>query len=262
MWSICLPSDEGNTLTQVIAHRGASLDFPENTLSAFQAACIPGVSAIEFDVQLSRDGVPVVFHDETMERIGLGRERCAELDSSALRKLDVGGWFDPVFSDQRIPLLDEIVEAITDREIWIEIKVYRRDWESGRTRHLANSIVERLDKSGAGNRTRILSFHRPTLEYFYQIAPQIRRVWNVKRPIFLDAITNAPPVGLDALDVSIKRVTPEFSVAVRRLGLSLMAYTCNTDEHVERAIAMNVDGLITDRPDWAFDKLRSAESEL
>ena len=248
-------------MTHVIAHRGASFDFPENTLSAFQAACIPGVVAIEFDVQLSRDGVPVVFHDETFERMGLGPKRCMELEASSLRRLDVGRWFDPKFSDQRIPILADVIEAITDRELWIEIKVYGRDWEVGRTRHLVNTIVDELDKAGAADRAQILSFHRPTLEYLCLCVPEIRRVWNLKRPVALDAITGDPPLGLNGLDVSIKRVTREFAVTVRRMGLSLMTYTCNIDEHVERALELNVDGLITDRPGWALDQVQRVEAE-
>ena len=250
-----------NLLIQVIAHRGASFDFPENTLSAFQAACIPGVLAIEFDVQLSRDGVPVVCHDETFERIGLGPKRCVELESTSLRRLDAGGWFDPKFSNQRIPVLAEVVEAITDRELWIEIKVYGRDWESGRTQHLINTIVDGLDRAEAGDRARILSFHRPTLEYLYHRAPEIRRVWNLKRPISLDAITGDPPLGLDGLDVSIQRMTEKFAAAIRRMGLSLVTYTCNTDEQVDWAIKLNVDGLITDRPGWALNQVRKGDTE-
>ena len=79
---------------QAIAHRGASRDCPENTLAAFDEALRQGCDGIEMDLQLSRDGVPVIYHDRTLTRAGGGRHRVVSRDLAELRTLDVGARFD------------------------------------------------------------------------------------------------------------------------------------------------------------------------
>ena len=89
----------------VIAHRGASRRRPENTLPAFDEALRLGCDAIELDVQLSRDGVPVVFHDKTLSRAGAGRKRVAGLKLAELRSLDAGVGFDAAYRGTKNALL-------------------------------------------------------------------------------------------------------------------------------------------------------------
>lgn len=108
------------------AHRGAAADAPENTLVAFAAAEAAGADGIELDVHLSRDGVPVVIHDERVERTTDGRGAVAELRLAELRRLDAGSWFSPFFSGEPIPVLDEVLDWADDRlRLNIEIKDVR-----------------------------------------------------------------------------------------------------------------------------------------
>jgi glycerophosphoryl diester phosphodiesterase len=93
----------------VWAHRGASALAPENTLAAFRAAEAGGADGLELDVQLSRDGVPVVLHDATVDRTSDGRGAVAELTLTELRRLDVGTWFAPAFAGERLPTLEEVL---------------------------------------------------------------------------------------------------------------------------------------------------------
>jgi glycerophosphoryl diester phosphodiesterase len=93
------------------AHRGASAWAPENTLAAFSAAIECGADGIELDVHLARDGVPVVIHDETLERTTDGRGPVAWMTSQQLLQLDAGSWFSSDFVGESIPTLDEALKT-------------------------------------------------------------------------------------------------------------------------------------------------------
>ena len=105
------------------AHRGASSRAPENTLAAFEEAIGLGVDAIELDVHLSADGIPVVIHDEWVDRTTDGHGLVSALTFGALRGLDAGAWFDRRFRGERIPSLDEALDLTRERcGLNIEIK--------------------------------------------------------------------------------------------------------------------------------------------
>src|SRR5580704_12278143 len=90
-------------LPPVIGHRGAAAQAPENTLAGFRAARALGCAWVEFDVRLTVDGVPVVCHDDKLDRTSNGRGRISKLPLAAIRMLDAGSWFGPAFAGERIP---------------------------------------------------------------------------------------------------------------------------------------------------------------
>ena len=96
------------------AHRGDLKNFPENTLPAFTSAVAKGAHMIEFDVLLSKDGVPVIIHDNTVDRTTDGTGNVVDLTFEELRELDAGSWFDPEFAGTRIPTLQETLEVIPE----------------------------------------------------------------------------------------------------------------------------------------------------
>ncbi len=97
----------GLALPPIIGHRGAAALAPENTLAGFRVAAAAGVRWVEFDVKLTRDGVAVLMHDETLDRTTNGRGRVAETPLATLLALDAGGWFGAGFRDERVPTLIE-----------------------------------------------------------------------------------------------------------------------------------------------------------
>src|SRR6266704_6290544 len=106
-----------------IAHRGASARAPENTLAAFAEAVRLGANAIELDVHLTADGVPVVIHDGTVDRTTNGRGEVAAMTLKDLRRLDAGAWFSSRFRGERIPTLEESLEFARGRcAMNVEIK--------------------------------------------------------------------------------------------------------------------------------------------
>src|SRR5215208_2524413 len=86
----------------IIGHRGASAVAPENTMAAFREAIATGADGIEFDVRLTRDGVPVIIHDSTLRRTGGLQRRVSDLAASELEQVDVGSWFAPAFAQATV----------------------------------------------------------------------------------------------------------------------------------------------------------------
>jgi len=100
----------------LIAHRGLSATYPENTLPAFEQALKLNIDAIEFDVRMTRDGVPVLSHDERIDRCGSGKTGLIrDFTFEELRKLDFGAWKSPEFAGTRIPTLFELLDLVDSR---------------------------------------------------------------------------------------------------------------------------------------------------
>jgi glycerophosphoryl diester phosphodiesterase len=111
------------------AHRGASAEAPENTLAAFRRALAVGADGIELDVHLSADGVPVVIHDETLERTTDGAGPVSAQSLAGLASLDAGGWFAPEFSGEGVPTLAEVLRLLAGRlRLNLEVKDARAGW--------------------------------------------------------------------------------------------------------------------------------------
>ena len=147
----------GFALPPVIGHRGAARHAPENTLAGLRAAASMGVACVEFDVRLTRDGVPVLFHDDTVERTTDGRGRLGALTLSQVRRLDAGAWFAPRFADERVSTLVEAIRVLAELNLAanIELKpeeargaataravldVLRKYWPRGHARPLLSSF--------------------------------------------------------------------------------------------------------------------------
>ena len=110
----------------IFAHRGAAVYAPENTLAAFELALTQGADAIELDVKLSAEGCAVVIHDDTVDRTTNGAGRVKNLTLADLRSLDAGSAFSEKYSGEKIPLLEEVFEAVGGRAlINVELTNYR-----------------------------------------------------------------------------------------------------------------------------------------
>src|SRR5262245_53822372 len=115
-------------VAKVIAHRGANLITPENTISALRRAASLGATWVEFDVELTADGQPVIFHDDNLDRTTNGRGRISKTRFAAIQTLDAGSWFSEEFKGERIPTLAEWLQAAAECHMGInlEMKPVRR----------------------------------------------------------------------------------------------------------------------------------------
>ena len=126
---------------EIIAHRGFSAIAPENTLAAFELAIARGADSIEFDIQLSADSVPVIFHDATLERITGVSSKVRDKNLSQLQTLDAGKWFSDEFSGQKIPTLKEALSILknVDKFLYFDVKPHC-EWSDAEVADFVNTL--------------------------------------------------------------------------------------------------------------------------
>ena len=154
---------------QVVGHRGLPALYPENTIPSFLAAIDAGVDAVEFDVHMTSDRVPVVTHDETLGRCSNGSGKLRDFSFADLRQMDFGSWKGRQFAGLRIPTLDEALDAMcgrkADMHLLIEIKPDDTD--------LALNVLNNIRKRGITGNCLLLSFQRGVLHALRQAAPTL-----------------------------------------------------------------------------------------
>jgi len=228
----------------IAGHRGDRAEAPENTMPAFAAAFASGLEFVETDVQLTADGVPVLMHDETVDRTTDGTGAVADLTLDEIRALDAGSWYAPEFAGTRVPLFDEFLDALTAtrQKALVELKGH---WSNEGIRTVLDAIYLR----GVQNRIVFASFNLTTVANLADAAPAIPRVI-IKRDLPRD------PVGLAQYYGAIAILTTPTSLendpdAVHRMhesGLGVLVYTLNSEKRWSEALAYGVDGIVTDKP--------------
>jgi glycerophosphoryl diester phosphodiesterase len=235
-----------------IAHRGARKEAPENTRSAFLRALTYPVDGIELDLQMSADGVPVLYHDHTLHRVGGGRRRIADLNLAQLRLLDWGGWFHPDYTGEPLMTLDRLLAMLDQCPRWfIEIKSRPGEQESGHACRLTEKVISMVSQpqySAFQDRLYILSFDTEVLTRAYRLAPHLRMVRNIAGNEINANMGDTR--HLWAIDVPIEKIGPSIVQRARSRDLHIMTYTCNTPKQVAKAARMGVDAVISDRPGW------------
>jgi glycerophosphoryl diester phosphodiesterase len=249
------------TLPWRIAHRGARREAPDNTAPALEKALTYPIDGIEFDVQMSADGRPLLYHDRTIWRLNRRRKRISELAFSELETLDWGGWFRPAFSGEP-PLTLEGALAVLQPcpRLLIELKSNPRDRRSGHVRRLTEVVVSILHRKRyrpIQERIYILSFDPDVLAQAHDLAPEYRYVLNISDgdPSCLKALPDILIRNLWAVDIHIGKLTAEWAYWAADRTLRLMSYTCNNIPQVQKAMTLGVDAIISDRPLWLADHL-------
>ena len=231
-----------------LAHRGASAYAPENTLAAFRLAAEMGADGVELDAKLSRDGAIVVVHDATVDRTTNGSGRISDLTLGQLKAFDAGSYFHSTFAGERIPTLDDVIDAVGDRLIInIEVTNYtsRRDG-------LELKVVERIARDGIADRVMISSFSPLALRRVKRAAPSL--VCGLIYPagagaFFRHAWLARLIPGLEAQHPHFSLVNPAFVRRLHGRGQKVNTWTVNEEADMRRISAAGVDVIMTDRPD-------------
>jgi glycerophosphoryl diester phosphodiesterase len=228
----------------VAGHRGDRTSAPENTLPALAAALVGPLEFVETDVQLSADGVPVVIHDETVDRTTDGTGAVSELTLGQLKQLDAGAWFGPEFAGTRIPTLVEFLDIFTgsDKKAMVELKGF---WTVEQISGIRGDILAR----GVQDRIIFASFNLTTIENLREEAPAFPRVI-IRRDLPADPVRFAQFYGAIAILTSPDSLErDEYAVRdMHEAGLGVLLYTLNSEERWSEALAYGVDGIITDVP--------------
>jgi glycerophosphoryl diester phosphodiesterase len=229
---------------QIIAHRGASAEAPENTLSSFQLAIDLKADMIELDVQLSRDGVPIVIHDETLHRTTDDKsgKKVMDLTLKELKRLDAGSWFDVSFKGETTPTLAEVLKLNFGRTgLIIEIK------GNAKNRKMLTSAVLEVLKNEDREQSPILigSFSSLTLRAIVQcscVYPLQGIASNQK------AIERHLQLGIKSLSLDYLLLTKQNIVNYQQEGLFVTTWTVDDPLIMKEFIAHKIDGICTNHP--------------
>lgn len=228
----------------VIAHRGASLLAPENTLAAFRKAKELGANWVEFDVMLTADHHVVVIHDRELNRTTNGDGLVIDHRYSYLKTLDAGSWFNPLFSNEKIPLLEEVIELLCQLNLSANIEIKA---QIGHEEITAEKVLETIKKYWPESFPQPLlsSFSMPILEYIRAYSPEsligyLMHGWHD------DWQTHCNLLGCKTINVNYNFLDAEKVGLIKKTNRLLLAYTVN-DQHVAQELySWGVDAIFSD----------------
>ena len=253
----------------IIAHRGASALAPENTFAAFRRAVADGAEGLEFDVQLTRDGQVVVFHDETLDRTALRSGNIRELSAAELASIDIGSWFntavpdhaDPLFSRETIPTLAAVLEFLKDftGRIYIELKCSETDADE-----LSKAVCDTICSSPLKPQMIVKSFTLSTIPIIRQLCPTVLtaalfspKIMNIfRKEKYLVKI--ADDLGADELSLHYALATRKLMDSAENRGLPVTVWTVDNPRWLKRSVGLGLKAIITNDP----ARLLAIRSEL
>ncbi len=225
---------------QIIAHRGYSGVYPENTLSAFQGAADIRADYFELDVQRTKDGEIVVFHDDTLNRI-TGREgTIADYSYDELLSMDFGAWFSPAFAGEKIPKLSEALQIAADRGL----KVYLELKDIGEAPGFPTAVAETAKAQGMAEQCLFACFNYGYLSEIREYDPSLKLLYNTTSPD-LSMPENAPA---DYYGLWVESASPGLIAKIHERGSKAFIWTANTPQQMLSLRDMGADGLTTNEP--------------
>ena len=225
--------------TRIVCHRGACRHAPENTLASALAAVRLGGHIVELDVRQSKDGVPYVLHDATVDRTTNGSGPIAELTSTELDKLDAGFWFGPEYAGEKLPRLEHFVGVMKAKAgLYIEVK----DAD-------ASKVAQIVKAAGIEANCFTYSETKPMRTAMTNAAPWLKRMINWRD---LAELEEARQLGCAILEFHANDQTSERLYQARRLGLEIMVHTPeNAIDVFRQALIDQVEYLNIDYPEVA-----------
>ena len=238
------------TMPKIIAHRGASGSAPENTLAAIRLAAEHGATWIEIDVNISSDGVPVLFHDDGLSRCSNGEGLVIEHSLKTLKSLDCGSWFSDEFSGEKIATLDECLELALQAELGINLEIKPcSGWELPTT----DAIAQLINSKSSLPPLVISSFsHVAMLRATKKLAALPRSsLFLVAPPDWRELCKEAQASNIHLHANSL--LTTDDIESFHNEGLGVYCYTVNTASEAKELFAKGVDGVFTNYPKTLLD---------
>jgi glycerophosphoryl diester phosphodiesterase len=244
---------------EIVSHRGESYDAPENTLAAINLGWERGMSGVEMDLHLTKDGQLITIHDKDTFRTTGGKTQggtkkvVLEQTADELRQLDVGRWKAPPFAGERMALIDEVLATLPKekhRRLFIEVKVGP---------DAAAPLVAAIRKAGRPHeQTAVISFNldtcaevkkqMPELQVYYLHSMKADKQAGTPAPTIDELIQAARGAKLDGLDLSYKGPIDAAMVKkVKDAGLKFYVWTVDEPADAKRMVSYGVDGITTNR---------------
>lgn len=213
------------------AHKGFSAQYPENTLASFRAALGLNVDGIELDIHLSADGIPMVIHDELLERTTNGSGLVRDYTAAQLAQLDAG-------NGEPIPTFEEVVDLV-DGRLAFDIEFKSQGCEAA----VLEILARNPDTVAA-----ISSFDWEVLANVRAISPEME-LWVLTHAVTDEAIEAARRNGATTLAVQHQGISPASSDKAAAAGFEVMAWTVNLRQEADRLRKLGVVAICTDDPD-------------
>ena len=239
---------------KVLAHRGGGTLAPENTLAGIRCGLEHGFHAIEFDVMLTADGVPILMHDDVLGRTVAGSGSISAISSEKLLALDAGSWLSQQFADARVPTFADVIAFCKANRIWMNVEIKPVPGFERETGKAAAMLVQQLfaDEIAANQGPQTLplfsSFSFEALQSAQQQAPEI------PRGFLLDRIPDDWRAKLEELDAvalhtNHKHLSAQLAADVKAAGYGLLCYTVNDVGRAREIAGWGVNAFCTDRID-------------
>lgn len=247
--------------TLIFAHRGANRETAENTRASFEKALKYPIDGIETDIQMSRDEVAVLWHDRYTDKLGHPGKRIDDFDFAELEAMNFAACFEPAVEYETVVTLKEFISTYRGR-CRLQLEIKNRDWEPV-SRHVLK-VKQTLDLLESADELDVFisSFNLPSLAFANH--------HNNKVPLFYSLNEGQGLIDaeraltdhsfLTGLCLPIQILDQTMMQYLRELDKKVLTYTCNTDEHIQKALESGVDVLITDEPARAL-QMRMSCSE-
>lgn len=236
----------------IIAHRGAMTEAPENTRPAFDKAVSYAVDGIEFDVQITSDGCPVVFHDSTLAKFDEKSKSISDFTFQDLSAYDWGGWFSEQFKNEKILTLDQVLKCYGHKtRLMIEIKPSPKAETQNLYYQLAAMVVESIRNNIPNDlipNMYILSFDPEILKSAFLNDPDLNYVLNLNSPQIDQGHVNIDPELLCGYCIEHTQLSRQFVEHVHHYEKLIMTYSCNTEETLRHLLGFDLDVIMTDDP--------------
>ncbi len=237
---------------EVTAHRGASRDYPENTLASFIGAKEMGAEWIELDVQQTKDGHIIVIHDTNLKRTTGVDKNTYEVTYDEIKELDAGSHFDVSFKDERIPLFEDVAiwASANNMKLNIELK------PTGHEKDFESSVIDIIKKYDLSEKVVITS-------QFYEVLESVKDYDNEIETVYVMGLAYGDILTLDKADnfsIEATSVTKNLVKKVHNEGKEIYVWTVNTEENIRKMIDLKVDNIITDDIVLAKDIIYSSKT--
>jgi glycerophosphoryl diester phosphodiesterase len=218
-------------------------------MTSFQEAHRVGCDGIEFDVQLTKDGVPVIIHDEQVERTTNGSGWVKDLTFDELQRLDSGSWFDASFAGTKIPALSDVLQWAQDNSLLLNIEL-----KTGVIPypHLEEKVIRQVEAYKLQDRVILSSFNHYSLVEAHRINPEIETAilfmeglyepWNYARQIHATGLHCYWPVA----------TVPQLVQGAQTAGMPLRPFTVNEEKYLELFMQNGISAVFTDYPEKAL----------
>lgn len=246
---------------KIIAHRGHSKKYPENTMIAFMKALEAGADGSECDLHLTKDKKIAIHHYYTLGHTDNGNGYIFEKDAHYLQSLDCGSWFSPEFKDERIPLLDTLLKELGGRAYFeLELKDFGREF--------ADAVLSTAKEYDQLNKVTFTSYQYPLLSYLKTQEPSAR-VGLIAQPIpeWMDIHIAHELIKssllenkIDVIHCPIDIYTEDFVANLRSMGVTPHGALCDTKEQLQKAQSLQLEEISTNELEQALTLFNKAKT--